>query len=65
MSSLPIFVDTDKYKVLCYQLYVSLKSMPCRCTRRWNKMMKEGYEQTHACSRCVAIDTYEASENGS
>lgn len=48
------------FEQLAHMLYASLKAMPCRCLRRWNREQKEGYEITHVCSRCTAIDTYEA-----
>lgn len=48
------------FEQLAYMLYTSLKSMPCRCLRRWNNMQKEGYEVTKVCSRCTAIDAYDA-----
>jgi|HubBroStandDraft_1064217.scaffolds.fasta_scaffold200548_3 hypothetical protein len=45
------------------RLYVALKSMPCRCTRRWKKPTQNDdkeYEIIHKCSRCIALESYDA-----
>jgi hypothetical protein len=52
--------ELGPFQQLAHMMYVSLKAMPCRCLRKWNKEKKEGYEITNVCSRCMAIDAYEA-----
>lgn len=51
------------WQTLCAQLYVPLKSSPCRCCQRFRKPTADNLsdtEVTHRCSRCIALAAYEA-----
>ena len=44
------------------QLYIALRSSPCRCTYTWRKPdagNQGDRERTHHCSRCRALERYE------
>lgn len=49
-------MPTD-WRVIAELLYLPLKSSPCRCTHHWDKGI---LTRTKHCSRCVALEAYDA-----